>query len=284
VKDGTQQTAIKEGGGHADESWRFYWLRLHERLKDTPFADLPGYIERVFQDLRRPLRILSLGSGDCGHELDLARRLRLPHHIVCTDPNAAIFAPAREAAARAGFNFEFREADLNFLHIEPRRYDLIFAHAVLHHVINLEHLFEQVAGGLSDRGLFQITEVIGENRKLLWDANQRLANTLLDALPSHMTRGMRLAVAAEAAGREGVRQEDILPLLHDSFSTVFEQRHGAFMRFICTHPVLGACFDVKDPSGLAALEFLIASDEAAVRHGILRPLEIWGLYRARARR
>ncbi len=280
MKDGTQQAASKEGYGHADDSWQFYWLRLHDRLKGTPFADLLGYIERVFQDLGRPLRILSLGRG---HELDMVRRLRLPHHIVCTDPNAAMFAPAREAAARAAFSFEIREAELDFLHIEPRRYDLIVAHAALHPVVNLEHLLEQVAGGLSNRGLFHVTEVVGRNGTLLWDENQRLANTLLDALPPHMTRGLRLAVEAEAKGLEAMRQEDILPLLHDTFSTAFEHGHGAFMRFICTHPVLGACFDVKDPSALAALEFLIACDDAAVRHGILRPLEIWGLYRARGR-
>jgi hypothetical protein len=166
--------------------------------------------------------------------------------------------------------------------IEPRRYDLIVAHASLHQVTDLEHLFEEVAGGLTDRGLFHIVEVIGRNRTLLWDENQRLANALLDALPPDMTRGMRLT--AEAEGLAGARQEDILPLFHETFSTAFEHTHGAFMRFICTNPVLGACFDGTDPARLAALEFLIACDEAAVRQGILRPLEIWGLYRARARR
>jgi hypothetical protein len=78
---------------------------------------------------------------------------------------------------------------------------------------------------------------------------------------------------------EGIRQEDIYPLLRKHFIALFEHRHGAFMRFVCTHPELGPAFDVNDTEARRHLEFLIANDDCAVRYGVLEPLEIWGIYR-----
>jgi hypothetical protein len=146
-------------------------------------------------------------------------------------------------------------------------------------VINLEHLFGQIVNGLSPTGILHVTEVSGKNRKLIWDRNERYANALLDLMPERLTRGVRLAVREDPDGMEGIRQEDIIPLLRNHFVALFEHRHGAFMRFICTHPQLGSTFDVTDEEARRCLDFLIASDNCAVRHGILTPLEIWGVYR-----
>jgi hypothetical protein len=77
---------------------------------------------------------------------------------------------------------------------------------------------------------------------------------------------------------EGIRQEDIIALLRKHFSTIFEQCHGAFMRFICTHGELGPIFNPRGDMR-RYLDFLIDSDDCAVKHGILRPLELWGIYK-----
>ena len=118
------------------------------------------------------------------------------------------------------------------------------------------------------------------NRKLIWDENEQFANTLLDALPKEITHGIRLKVPFETDGMEGVRQEDILPLIYQNFQPIFELRHGAFMRFICTHGDLGCSLDPIQPHAKQALDFLMECDASAVRNGILRPLEIWGVYEA----
>jgi SAM-dependent methyltransferase len=209
---------------------------------------------------------------------NLARAMTRPYRITCTDINEALFQKAKDTAKREGLAVEFRQEDLNFITIEPGRYDLIFAHAAIHHVINLEHLFSEIGAGLSPTGVLHLTEVIGKNRKLIWDRNERYANALLDLMPERLTRGIRL-VGGEADGMEGIRQEDIYPLLCQHFVALFEHRHGAFMRFVCTHPELGPAFDVSDAEARRHLEFLIASDDCAVRSGVLAPLEIWGVYR-----
>jgi hypothetical protein len=92
----------------------------------------------------------------------------------------------------------------------------------LHHVINLEHLLRQIAEGLADGGVFHLVEVVGMNRKLIWDENEDLANSLLATVPKSITRNLRLDVPIETDGMEGVRKQDILPLLDQRFDPLFE--------------------------------------------------------------
>ena len=80
---------------------------------------------------------------------------------------------------------------------------------------------------------------------------------------------------------EGVRQEDIYDLLHHHFAPVFELRHGAFARFLCTDAALAPRLDPSDPARRAWLDFLFDADDAAVRRGLLRPLELWGIYQSK---
>jgi SAM-dependent methyltransferase len=180
-----------------------------------------------------------------------------------------------------GLAVEFEVADLNFMAIEPQRYDLILAHAVVHHVINLEHLFEHVAAGLATGGLFHLVDVAGQNRKLIWDSSERLVNALLEAMPRDITHGLRVDAPYEAEGMEGIRQAEVIPQLRRHFSPLFEHRHGSFMRFIGTNLALSRCFDPGDARARRYLDFLIDVDDAAVRYGVLAPLEIWGIYRPR---
>lgn len=275
---------LKEGGVHAHTSWQHYWQRVQSVLDQSDYGDIAGFLDQSFSDRQRPIRILSLGSGYCGQEIAIAERLKSESLTVCTDVNEELFDQAKKVAEQKGLRMEFRAADLNFIEIEPDTYDFIFAHAVLHHVINLERLFDQVMAGLTAGGLFHMVEVVGMNRKLIWDENEKFANALLASLPKSVTKGFRLAVPFEDHGMEGVRQEDIMPLLAERFEPIYEYGHGAFMRFICTDADIGPCFDPSNEHARNSLDFLIDCDAAAVRNRVLRPLEVWGLYRARSER
>jgi SAM-dependent methyltransferase len=273
---------LKEGGVHAHDSWHYYWLGVAEVIKRSPFSNFAEFLEERFAHLERPLRILSLASGYCGHELLLAQDLSCDYQLTCTDINGDLFAEARSRAQENGLSVDFQEADLNFMEIENDSFDMIFAHAAIHHVINLEQLFSRIREGLAPQGIFHMVEVVGENRRLIWDRNEKLANALLDTLPENLTDGIRLAVPYDEEGMEGIRQEDILPVLHSSFSPLFEYRHGAFMRFLCTHGELGKKLNPGDPRARRYLDFLIETDRSAVRNGVLQGLEVWGVYEPKA--
>lgn len=273
--------SLLEGGVHAHASWYHYWSRVYADMRAAGGEEAATYVERASRGLDRPLRILSLGSGYCGQEIMLAARIATPYEITCTDLNPALFDQAAAVAKARGLHLRFASMDMNFAEIETGRYDLILAHAALHHVINLETLFEQVARGLTPTGLFHVVEVVGQNRKLLWPENARFANRALRLVPRAVRGFTRVRVPRHVEGMEGVRQEDIVPLMRRSFTPVFEHAHGAYMRFICTHPRLGRAFDPAHPERRRYLDLLIDLDASAVRQGVLRPLEIWGVYRPR---
>jgi SAM-dependent methyltransferase len=272
---------LTEGGGHANSAWKYYWTRVAEELRSSPFSDIVGYLERQYKRQNRPLRILSLGSGYCGHELALAQKLTCPYQITCTDINEGLFTEARRRAQVSDLSLRFQVEDLNFIRIDPGSYDLIFAHAVLHHVVNLEMLFDQIDRGLADEGILNIVEVIGKNRRLLWEENEHFANAILDALPYELTRGAKLQVS-DGEGMEGVRQEEIVSILKEKFEPLYEYTHGAFMRYVCTDERLARHLNPDHDRGKRYLDLLIDIDRSAVRNDILRPLEIWGVYRSRS--
>jgi SAM-dependent methyltransferase len=272
---------LTEGGRHASSPWKYYWTRVAEEIRSSPFSDIAAYLERHCGTPNRPLRILSLGSGYCGHELAMAQTLKCAYEITCTDINEALFTEARKRAEACSLSLRFQVEDLNFIRIAPGCYDMIFAHAVLHHVINLERLFDQIARGLTDGGILHLVEVIGKNRQLLWEENERFANAILDALPYELTGGAKLQAPSGEEGMEGVRQEEILPILRERFEPLYEYLHGAFMRYVCTDERLNRHLDPEHELGRRYLDLLIDIDWSAIRNGILRPLEIWGVYRLR---
>jgi SAM-dependent methyltransferase len=271
---------LTEGGQHANSAWTYYWTRVAEELHSSAFTNIAGNLERQYRRQKRPVRILSLGSGYCGHELALAQRLTCAYEITCTDINESLFTEARKRAQAGSLFLRFQVEDLNFIRIAPAQYDLIFAHAVLHHVINLETLFEQIAQGLTVDGILNLVEVIGKNNRLLWEENERFANSILNALPYELTAGAKLHVS-EGEGMEGVRQEEILPILREQFEPLYEHTHGAFMRYVCTDERFDRCLNPENELGRQYLDLLIDIDRSTVRNGILRPLEIWGVYRPR---
>jgi SAM-dependent methyltransferase len=272
---------LREGGVHGSTSWTYYWQHVAQTISSGPFGNVPEWLAGTYGGRGETIEILSLGSGYCGNELDFARGVDAPCRVHCTDINEDLFFQAQEVAAQEGLEISFRVEDLNFIKIEPNRYHMIFAHAVLHHVINLERLYAQIVRGLKPDGIFHLVEVVGQNRKLIWDENEAFANQLLGYLPRRVVGDHRIQILPEEEGMEGIRQEEIIPLMEACFAPVYEHRHGAFMRFLCTHPTFLKLIHPSEPVAKRCLDFMIECDDAAVRSRILRPLEIWGIYRPR---
>jgi hypothetical protein len=101
-------------------------------------------------------------------------------------------------------------------------------------------------------------------------------------LPRRIRGWSRMRVPVHSEGMEGIRQQEILPILHRSFTPLVELRHGAFMRAICLHRRLGPQLDPRDPERRRWLDWLIDADQSAVARGLLQPVEVWGLYEAKA--
>src|SRR5262249_816649 len=109
---------------------------------------------------------------------------------------------------------------------EPQcEYDGVVAVHSLHHVTELEHLFDSIRKSLRQSGCFVISDMIGRNGHLRWPEPLEIVQEFWPYLPpSHRFNHQLLRYEAtfedwdcSTEGFEGVRAQDILPLLIERF-------------------------------------------------------------------
>jgi ubiquinone/menaquinone biosynthesis C-methylase UbiE len=96
-----------------------------------------------------------------------------PHSLEVARRNCAAFANAR-----------FETADLNKKVWESERFDVVMAHGALHHIESLKWCLGQIYRGLRLSGLLYVNDYVGPDRFQWSDDQMRLANELLETVPS----------------------------------------------------------------------------------------------------
>jgi SAM-dependent methyltransferase len=204
-----------------------YWSNRHLRPKFESFGfSSPADMFAKYLGNLGPAVILSLGSGNCDLEIDLARGLQGDFTIDCVDLNPVMLDRGRHAAESAGVSkhLNFIPADLNTWK-STSEYDAVVANQSLHHVVNLEGLFDQVKRSLRPGGQFLISDMIGRNGHQRWPEALAVIHEFWRKLPPSYRFNQLVGYYEEmyqswdcsVAGFEGVRSQDILPLLLDQF-------------------------------------------------------------------
>jgi SAM-dependent methyltransferase len=131
----------------------------------------------------------------------------------------------REAAEKSGVsNLNFIQADFN--NWSPSsEYDAIIANQSLHHVVNLEGLFDQLKQSLRPKGRFLISDMVGRNGRQRWPEALHVIHEFWRNLPPSYRFNQLVGYYEElyenwdcsVEGFEGLRSQDILPLLLDRF-------------------------------------------------------------------
>ncbi len=176
-------------------------------------------------------KFLSIGSGNCDNEIRIAHRLRafgLKHfQIRCLDLNPEMLERGRvEAEAeKLGAFFEYEAGDFNSWKATAGAYTAVLAIHSLHHVIQLEHLFEEIEKALRPGGYLIVNDMIGRNGHLRWPEALEHVHRFWQELPPHYRYNQQLRRHEElyenwdcsTDGFEGIRAQDILPLLAQRF-------------------------------------------------------------------
>jgi SAM-dependent methyltransferase len=243
-----------------------------------------------------PLRILALGCGRADLELALALALRAAGHefkLHGIDLTLHTVKDARNKAATLGLAAQcsFEQADLNrWLAIRPagtQQFDVVLANHCLHHVLNLEQLFAQVKACLaSSNGVFLVADMIGRNGHMLWPETLSEVATFWAQLPARQ-RLDRATGKYEAAyvnydcsqiGYEGIRAQDILPLLLDSFAFELFLPYGGIVIPLIERRS-GWNFDVNSMADLAFVDRLAAREHELSRDLRIKPTQMLAVMR-----
>ena len=267
-----------------------YWL-AHPQVRDRvnrlasgrpdqdAYGRLAGLLAARGWALPIP-RALSLGCGFGALERDLVAR-GLVRHFEAFDLAEGAIAEARRLAAEAGLqqHIAYRVADLEQAEFPPGSVDAVFAHSSVHHVERLEPLFAAVLRALRPGGLFHLHEFTGPTRFQWTDAQLRLGNALLDALPPRLRRlpggapkppltRPTIADMIAADPSEAIRSADILPLVRARFAVMEERPLGGAL----LHNVLGDIaqnFNPESAEDSAILARMFAAEDAAMAAGTI---------------
>jgi SAM-dependent methyltransferase len=235
--------------------------------------------------------MVSVGAGNGDAEVDLASRLAKMGHenlqLVLLELNPSMLERADALAREAGIADRVRtvQADLNTWCAEGP-VDVYFANHSLHHVVELEHLFGQIKSSLDPDGVFLINDMIGRNGHQRWPEAVAMVNGIWDQMPERYRRNNysgeidTVYPDLDCSGEsfEGVRAEDILPLL---LKTFHPETYVTFANIVdpFVDRVYGPNFDINNESDVAFLEHIAQLDDAAMELRVLTPTHLVGSFR-----
>lgn len=236
-----------------------------------------------------PHRFVSIGSGNGDLEVALAAALvARGHHdftLECVDLNEAMLQRAAEAASAAGVTQQVRFTRADFNTWQPATtYHAVIANQSLHHVVALEHLFDNIAAHLAPGGRFITADMIGRNGHQRWPEARAIIDEFWRELPAEKRRN-RLLGRTEArfmdwdcsvAGFEGVRAQDILPLLIERFHFEMFLPFGNLIDPF-TDRAFGHNFSVDSAEDRAFIDRVHQRDEEEIAAGRLSPTHLFAV-------
>jgi ubiquinone/menaquinone biosynthesis C-methylase UbiE len=196
------------------------------------------------------------------------------------DLNPAVLRETEHVLAQHGLaaGVRFHEADLNFLRLKSDSYDVIWTSGCLHHVINLEHVLEQIDRALTGGGLFAVYDYIGEQRRRFSLYRLAKINALLKEVPVRFRRGAIEEIEAPHPQEVGpfcsARSDDIPALLAEQFEPVHEVTVGHFYPIELYLDIQR--MEVEEPSWI---DRLLEAEAAARDDRLHTACMLYGVYR-----
>jgi SAM-dependent methyltransferase len=212
-----------------DENAFSYSLRLLDAL--LPMRP-PNFVQRLrdlhARDPERRVRMLSLCAGEASVEGWILEAAGVPVELCLLDVNEALLDTA---SSRMPSNVAVDRVlgDANNLSGQLGTFDVINITSGLHHLVELEKVLSGISRSLNPDGEFWlIGEQVGRNGNRLWPEALREANSLFAEWPDAKRRNANTGsidhtipdVDYSSGCFEGIRSEDILPLLQRFFLPV----------------------------------------------------------------
>lgn len=234
-------------------------------------------------EIRAAPRIVSIGSGNCDAEVRIASSLRASglaeFKIECLDLTEPMLGRGKQLATESGLasHFEFTRADFNEWR-PAARYDIVMANQSLHHVTELEHLFDSIASAIGERGVFITSDIIGRNGHQRWPEALTILQEFWRELPESYRYNLQLRRQeheflnwdCSVEGFEGIRAQDILPLLIERFGFKFFLAFGNLITPIIDRS-FGHHFDAQREWDRDFIDRVHARDQAEIEAGRIKP-------------
>jgi len=253
--------------------WRYHRDLRHNAVVHA--RDIDALLARIIPGMKA----LELGCASGWLTLAMAQRGAAAHGMDISEGAIAVARAYYESIKdTVPGTATYALTDLNALDLPPATYDVIAAKGVLHHLVRLEHVIDQVHAALKPGGLLWVSDTHGDESLPV----TLLAGALTLALPTQVSyrekvRGLlrfglrapqRVKASIQADGLspfEGAgRDQDWVALVRQRFAIERTARKPAVTGYVT------AQFALPDRVAVPLLRALAIPDRWAVRLGLLR--------------
>lgn len=238
-----------------------------------PYAKLP--VDNALE--------LACGRGDFSIRLV---REGIARNVDAYDISDTAVDAARRNALNAGIeSLQFHTADVNKIELEEDKYDLVCFSQSLHHIEELEHVFEQIAKALKKDGLLFVNDYVGPSRMQWTDKQMALMNEILEILPKSYRKllsgdmGYRgeykkevhrtpVEIYLKVDPSEGVRSAEILPVAKRYFKIIDERPLAGTIHYELLRGIVHN-FDVNSEKDTALLKMILLLEKELISNGVI---------------
>ena len=180
----------------------------------------------------------------------------------------------------------YEVADLNTAKLPKETYDVVYVHAALHHVFQLEHVLDQIKQTLKPGGLFVVYEYIGPSQMQFPRRDLELADVFLNAIPERYRSMRRLKDVKKEALRlsldamnssdpsESIRASEIVPLTASRFEVRHFRYVGGTLLLLIFSEIAGN-FKEDDAEVMPLVKALIALDNFLIDNKVLPSYHVY---------
>jgi hypothetical protein len=274
-----------------------YWSNkyLLPMIRPFGFINPDDFFVRQLEKaiLRAPAvqaKFISIGSGNCDTEVRVARSLIESGYsnfsIECLDLNETMLARGLALAHEQGLADHIIPICGDFNKWMPcSNYHAVMANQSLHHVLDLEHLFEAISVAITSfNGVLITSDMIGRNGHQRWDEALSVVREYWKILPkqykfNHQLKRTDLDFVnwdCSTDGFEGIRAQDIMPLLNERFHfDLFVPFANVITPFIDRG--FGHNFDINSEHDKKFIDLIHARDEDEIRSGRIKPTQMFAV-------
>ena len=269
-----------------------YWSNryVRPRLNSVCEADnIPEFFANAFFAAAKACsmdspRFISIGTGDCSVEMAVARRLTemgLSNFLVeclVSSPESANRVESQIRDGGVGTAVVPIVADMNSWQPTPHSYCAAMSHHALHHIMELEKLFEAIRYGLAPGGLFATNDMIGRDGHMRWPEALVWIESIWAFLAERYKYNQQLKRLernfnnwnCSNDGFDGMRTQDLLPLLVDQFHFRSFLAWGGITD-VFVDRAFGHNFDAASERDRSLIDFIQMLNDRMIDLGVVKP-------------
>jgi len=229
-------------------------------------------------------RVVSIGSGNCDIEAGIVQKVIEQGYtnviLECLDINKEMLNRGKKLAEDKGVlpYMCFMNSQIGDWMPERDFYDIVMANHSLHHFLELEALFDKIRYSMKEDGRFLSHDMIGRNGHQRWPEALERIEEIWNTMPTRYKLNRSTGKIDEKFVNwdcsvecfEGIRSQDILPLLYQNFGFELFVGFGNLIDVFIDR-CYGHNFDPGNPEDLEFIDRIHQIDVEMMSAGLIKP-------------